>query len=458
MKTEWLGQIGWDAPMLCLLIGVGAWLAVRLRGFPLLRPRAAFQVLRQKDRQTGGVTPTEALFTALAGTIGAGNIVGVAGAITLGGPGAVLWMWVTALLGIATKYSEIVLTLETRVRGSDGAWRGGPWIALMRRGKAGKALGTAFLLCAVLASFGIGNAVQMQTIVSSVAALPGPVFAARGTHLLIGAATAAAVLLLGRGAKRVGRVASRLVPWMGALYVAAAGAVLVRYAPWIPRVAMQILRAAFDPRAVLGGGIGVWQAVRAGAARGVFSNEAGLGSAPLAHASAETGSSVRQGLIGSLEVLCVTVVCTLTALVILLPAAAGAAGYAIPYGETGGAPLVMAALGCVFGEPAAAAILGMVLVCFALSSILTWNLYGSRCAKELFGARGTVVHRVLFGAVLITATQPDAAFVWSVSELFNALMATPNLLSLLLLFPIVARATRSFCRKPHGTVETDARM
>lgn len=432
--------------MLLLLVGTGAYCSVGLRGFPLLWPRRALCALRRAERSAGGVSPREALFTALAGTVGTGNIVGVAGAIALGGPGAVFWMWCAALLGTATKYAEIVLTLETRVRLPDGTVQGGPMIAMRRLGRCGKWLAALFCVGAILASFGIGNAVQMHTLASL---LPGGML----SDVLLGAIVALLVSILGRDPGRVGRTAARLVPWMGALYLGLASVVLVRYIGYLPRVLREIVRAALCPRAVLGGSIGFWAAFHSGAARGVFSNEAGLGSAPLAHAAVETDAPVRQGVIGSLEVLIVTAVCTVTALVLLLPAAAMA--YEIPYGTACGAELVIAALGTALPAAAAKGLLGAVLACFAVSSVLTWRLYGERCARTLLGDRAVRWYRLLFGAALLYAARLPAETVWTVSELLNAWMATPNLLSLLLLLPIVTRATRSFFRK---AVETDAHL
>ena len=446
MGTEflaWLGR-GGDLPMLLLLVGTGAYCSVKLRGFPLLWPRRALGALRHAAQSAGGVSPREALCTALAGTVGTGNIVGVAGAIALGGPGAVFWMWCAALLGTATKYAEIVLTLETRVRLPDGTVRGGPMIAMRRLGRFGKWLAALFGSGAILASFGIGNAVQMHTLSSLLR---------RGTisDVLLGGTVALLVSILGRDPGRVGRTAARLVPWMGALYLGLASVVVVRYFEYLPRVLWEIVRAALCPRAVLGGSVGVLTAFRCGAARGVFSNEAGLGSAPLAHASVETDSPVRQGVIGSLEVLLVTAVCTVTALVLLLPAAAMA--YEIPYGTSCGAELVIAALGTVLPAAVAKWLLGAVLACFAVSSVLSWRLYGERCAAALLGDRAVRWYRLLFGAALLCSARLPAEPVWTASELLNAWMATPNLLSLLLLLPTVTRATRSFFRK---AVETDA--
>lgn len=451
-----LRNIPWDAPVMVLLLFTGIWLFIRLGCFPIRYGKRIVSDVFRKKKSSGqsGISARQALLTALAGTIGTGNIAGVAGAIALGGPGAVFWMWISALFGMATKYAEIVLTMETRYRDAAGTWHGGTMIAIRDRfGPIGAVLSTSFSLFTVLASFGIGNMVQMHTIADatvhvlrSVLPMDSSVIA-----LVIGIVTAALIGIWTRGgARRVGSVAEKLVPLMSAAYLLATGAVAIRYARWIPTALGEILQAAFCPRSVLGAaaGIGLWNAVSKGIGRGVFSNEAGLGSAPLAYAASDADSSVRRGFYGVFEVFFVTmVVCTVTAFTILLPAY-GNASVQIPYGTPSGAELVRAALATVFGTDIASVLLCVVLDCFALSSILTWHLYGERCFSELFGTRARGGYRAAFLFAIPVASILRLDLVWQMAEWFNLLMTVPNLISLLLLSDVVVSATRRYFHKP----------
>ena len=457
-----LGSISWDMPILLLLLGTGVYFFFRLGVFPVRYAGRITLALFRKDKRSGdgAVSPQQALCTALAGTIGTGNIAGVAGAIALGGPGAIFWMWISALFGMATKYSEIVLTLLTRGKDASGKWHGGAAIALRDRfGRFGRALSAAFCVFTVAASFGIGNLVQMHTIAESVLFATAkfctvPESAARVLALAAGLIVAALVGIWSRGAARVGRVAERIVPVMSILYLFTVGTVIVRFFDRVPAALALIVRAAFCPRSAVGAaaGIGIRQALEKGLSRGVLSNEAGLGSAPLAHVSATADSPVREGFLGVAEVFFVTmIVCTSTALALLLPSLAGAGGYRIPYGTPCGAECVEAALETVLSPRLSSGLLGLTLLFFSFSSIITWLFYGSRCAEDLFGKRFAAVYRVLFLAMLPVAALSEPGFVWKAAEVLNALMAVPNLIALLLLQKRVIRQTkRYFQRRKDG--------
>ena len=442
-----LNALVWGPAMTGLLLGTGILLSVRA-GLPQFRRfgemlRAAFgSAFAGKETKRGAVSPFQAVSTALAGTVGTGNIAGVAGAVALGGPGAVFWMWVSALCGMGTKYAEVLLAVRFRERGADGCWRGGPMYTI-RNGlpPAFQPLAAAFSLFGMLAAFGIGNLTQVNTIAGAAVSVsetlaPG-ILPELSVRLAAGILTAAAagLALLG-GAERIGTVAERLVPAMSLLYVTGALAVILTHAGALPGVLRAIAVGAFTPGAVLGGaaGIGLRQTLRLGVARGVFSNEAGLGSAPIAHAGTSETDPARQGLFGIFEVFADTlVICTLTALAILT------SGTAVIWGHGAGAELAIAAFSGTFGERTAGVLIAVCLVFFAFSSVLSWSLYGCRCAEYLFGARAGGVYRLLFSAAAVLGAVSELSLVWNVSEALNGLMAIPNLVSLLALSGVVAR-------------------
>ena len=434
-------------PAAVLILGLGLYLSIRL-GFPQLGlfPRALGLFFRRmfSGKSEGGVSSFQALCTALAATVGTGNLVGVAGAICLGGPGAIFWMWVCAFFGMATKYSEAALAVRYRVKTPDG-YAGGPMYTMTRGlGERFRPLAQAYCVFGILAAFGVGNAAQVNAVVTGVNAAvvrfggePN-----RMGNLLMGFALAvlAGFLLFG-GAKRVGAAAEKLVPFAASGYILLCVGVLLVFHGRIPSAFGQILRGAFCPRAVTGGILGsAFHALCVGCRRGVFTNEAGMGTASIAHACAEA-EPAEQGLMGMVEVFLDTIViCTLTALVILV------SGVTVPYGVDVGGELTTAAFSQVYG-PGASVFLAAALILFAVATILGWGLYGARCAQFLFGgwkgfaAVQTAV--VVLGAVLDTET------VWELSELANGLMAVPNLICLAALTRELCRITKEYKKPAH---------
>ena len=433
-------------PAMVLILTVGLFLTVRL-GFPQLRlfPRALGLFLRRlfagKRTADEGVSPFQALCTALAATVGTGNLVGVAGAICLGGPGAIFWMWVCALLGMATKYAEAALAVRFRVKTPEG-YAGGPMYTITRGlGEPFRPLAKAYCLFGILAAFGVGNAAQINAVVTGV---NGVVSRAGGQPGMAGNAVMGLMLalltgaLLFGGAKRIGKAAEMLVPFAAGMYILLCIGVLVVFRSRIPAALGQIVSGAFCPRAATGGMLGsAFQALSVGCSRGVFTNEAGMGTASIAHACAEAPAA-EQGLMGIVEVFLDTIViCTLTALVILT------SGVPIPYGTDTGAELTTQAFSVVYGSPAGV-LLAAALILFAIATILGWGLYGVRCAQFLSGSwkpfAAAQTAMVVLGAVLDTET------VWQLSELANGLMAIPNLISLAALTPELRRITKEFIK------------
>lgn len=415
MLSDWV----WGVPAMALLLAVGICMSITTRFVQVRKLGASLrQVGWSLRRPSGGVSSFQAVCTALAATVGTGNIAGVAGAIALGGPGAVFWMWISAFFGMATKYAEVVLAMGYRKGGA-----GGP-MYYIERGMGKKWLAVLFAWFAMLASLGIGNMAQVNTIAVSIrSALPR--WQPEPLALLTGLAAAVLVgaVTLG-GARQVGQVMERLVPMVAVCYLLGSGAVLAAHASRLPAVFSSIFREAFSPRAAIGGGMGA--AIRWGVSRGIFSNEAGLGSAPMAHAAADARPR-DQGLLGIFEVFLDTVVlCTLTALTILV------SGVPVPYGQSAGANLATEALATVFGSHAS----GMMAVCLsllALATLVSWQLYGVRCAGYLFGTRGEQIYRLIYLAVIVLGATMDLAWAWTLSDLFNGLMALPNLAALLAL-------------------------
>ena len=440
----------WGWPMLLLLVGAGLLFSVRTRFVQFRRfgdmLRLTLGALsRREAARPGEITPLQAMTTALAATVGTGNIAGVAGAIALGGPGAVFWMWVSALLGMATKYAEVALAVRHRVRAADGSYIGGPMYYMRALGRRARPLAWAFSLLGALAAFGIGNMVQANTAAEAVAfaataLFPGAAGAQAPLKAAVGVLTAlAAGLCLVGGAARIGRATERLVPLMSALYAFAALIVVLLHLPEATRALSQIFACAFAPEAALGGaaGVGLRAALRSGMERGMFSHEAGMGSAPIAHAGAQTDDPDRQGLMGVFEVFADTIVmCTLTALAIL------ASGVAVPYGRAAGAELTIQAFGTAFGDGPAALLTAVCLALFALSTILSWSLYGERCFAYLTGGRLTRLYRALFVGAIVLGASMRLDAVWALSSTLNGLMAVPNLMALLPLSGEVARISR----------------
>ena len=438
---RWLSEASglvWGPPMLVLLFGVGLYLTVGLRLLTWRRIPQAFALLwtGRRGQGAGDITPFQALMTALSATIGTGNIAGVATAIALGGPGAVFWMWVTALVGMATKYAEAVLAVRYREVDALGQHVGGP-MYYIRDGLGARWhwLGGTFAAFATVAAFGIGNMVQANSVASALRDTLGtPVWI---TGALMAALVATVVL---GGLRRIAEVASALVPFMALAYFIAAALVIALSWREVPHALATIVGSAFTGTAATGGfaGTAVWAAVRYGVARGVFSNEAGLGSAPIAHAAAQTNEPVRQGLVAMLGTFIDTlVVCTLTALVIVLSG----------QWTTGltGAPLSSAAFQTVLG-PTGQYVVTFGLALFAFTTVLGWSYYGERCAEYLFGVGVIRPYRWLWVAAVPLGAWVKLELVWLAADVMNGLMALPNLVALALLSPVVFHVTRRYFR------------
>lgn len=421
----------WGAPALLLMIGTGLYLTVLLDFLQLRKLPESIRFFLKKLRPPSkeGVSPIQALCTALAATVGTGNVVGVAGAICLGGPGAVFWMWVCGILGMATKYAEVTLALRYRVRRGNNAV-GGP-MYMMERGLHFPWLGRLYALLGLLACFGVGNWAQVNTVISGVAARKGSV-----NPWLLGLSLAllTGIALLG-GIQRIGRTAERLVPGAAAAYLLLCIFVLILHWPNLGCAVRSIFVGAFSPRAATGGFLGASALpLRMGCSRGIFSNEAGMGTASIAHASAEGTAPEEQGLLGIVEVFLDTmVICTMTALVIL------SSGVRIPYGKDVGAVLTEQAFKTSLGEWSSFALTGC-MSCFAFATILGWSVYGAACAGYLFGQRAIKPFYILqsvmvvFGGVIHTDT------VWLLCETLNGAMAIPNLIALAVLSPQLKQA------------------
>lgn len=426
-------------PMLAL---VGVYLTLGLRAMPWRYLPYAISLLWRptKPGTQGEISPFQALATALSATIGTGNIAGVATAIYFGGPGAVFWMWVIALFGMATKFAEAVLAVKFRQTNRDGQYVGGPMYYIKNGlGEKWKWLGGAFAVFGMIAAFGIGNMVQSNSVadvLSSEYAIPPP-----ATGLAM--ALIAGIVIVG-GVRRIADVAQRLVPLMALGYLCAAATILVLNAELVPRALMTIVSDAFEGSSASGGFLGatVWMAIRWGFARGIFSNESGLGSAAIAHAAAKTDNAVRQGMVAMLGTFIDTIImCTLTGLVIVVTDAWLS-------GEQGAS---MSAFAFSAGLGAAGShIVAIGLAVFAFTTVIGWSYYGERCAGFLFGTGVIAPYRTTWiGAIFIGAVF-ELNLVWSFADLFNGLMAIPNLIALLLLSPIVFSETRKYLREISG--------
>lgn len=451
-----INGVVWGIPMMILIIGTGLYLSARtgflqFRKFGYAMKNTVGKIFKKSDAEKGSITPFQALTTALAATVGTGNIAGVTGAIALGGPGAIFWMWISALVGMVTKYSEILLAVKFRERNADGDWVGGPMYYIKNGlGKNWRWLAVIFSVFGALAAFGIGNIAQANTIAGSVnsaiqAFNPAAVESVRTINIVIGIICAVFVgaVLLG-GLTRIGKVTEKLVPFMSIVYIIGALTVVFSNASSIGTVFKSIFVGAFNPDAVMGGavGVGIMQAVKMGVGRGVFSNEAGLGSAPIAHAATSETDPVKQGLFGIFEVFIDTIViCTLTALAVLC------SGVAIDYGTKAGAELTIGAFAVAFGGKTAGIIVAVGITLFALSTMLSWSLYGTRCAEFLFGSKSNKIYQVLFIIVVVMGATMDLGLAWDISDTLNGLMAIPNLIALVGLSGVIFTATKEYFKK-----------
>ncbi|MEN8259963.1 MAG: sodium:alanine symporter family protein [Pseudomonadota bacterium] len=429
-------EVVWGPAMLVLLLGVGVYLTLGLKFLPWRKIGSAFMLMwrGRKSDGKGDITPFQALMTALSATIGTGNIAGVATAIALGGPGAVFWMWMTALFGMATKYAEAVLAMRYREVDELGNYVGGPMYYIKNGlGRHWHWLGFLFALFGMLASFGIGNMVQANSVADAVDSMfdvPDWI-----TGAVIAALTA--IVILG-GISRIAEVAAGLVPFMAIAYIGGALTVIGLNFERVPDALLMIVREAFTDTAATGGfaGATVWAAIRYGVARGIFSNEAGLGSAPIAHAAAQSRSPIRQGLIAMLGTFIDTLmVCTMTALVIVLTGAWD--------DGVNGASLSTAAFDA--GLPGIGGyIVAFGLAIFAFTTILGWSYYGERCAEFIFGVRVIIPYRLLWLIAIPLGAMGKLGMIWLLADVMNGLMALPNLIALALLSPVIFRMTKVY--------------
>ena len=441
----------WGIPAMICIIGIGLYLSIgtgfiQIRRFVYAIKHTLGKVFDKKEAESGAMTPFQAVCTALAGTVGTGNIAGVAGAIAIGGPGAVFWMWISALLGMCTKFSEVVLAVHFRERNDKGDWVGGP-MYFIKNGlpKKWHFLAVLFSVFGMVAVFGTGNATQVNTIVTAIDSVftsynlaeaegLGTINLALGIFI----AVCVALVLLG-GIRRIGSFTEKLVPFMAVFYIILAVGVVIMNIGKVPGVFASIFGGAFDPRAFTGGVVGsMFTSMRRGVSRGIFSNEAGLGTGSIAHASADTGHPVQQGLFGIFEVFTDTIViCTLTSLVILC------SGIDIVFGQAAGADLTIAGFIASYGRWVSI-FTAVALICFAFSTTIGWGLYGSRCVEFLFGTRVIRPFMVVYALVSIIGATLDLGLLWDISDTFNGLMVIPNLIAVFLLSGTVFRLTRDY--------------
>lgn len=441
----------WGIPAMVCIIGVGLLLSIRtgfiqFRKFGYTFKVTLGRIFHKKEAADGSITPFQAVCTALAATVGTGNIAGVAGAIAIGGPGAVFWMWISALLGMCTKFSEVTLAVHFREKNKHGDWTGGPMYYIKNGlGPKWRWMAVLFALLGVLTVFGTGNATQVNTITSAVntALLSCHVIDASSvsvSSLIIGIiiAVLVALILLG-GIKRIGRVAEMLVPFMALLYIILALGVIFLNIDRVPGVFASIFEGAFSPASVTGGVVGsFFLSMQKGVARGIFSNEAGLGTGSIAHATADTDHPVKQGFFGIFEVFADTIIiCTMTALVILCN------GVPVSYGTDAGAELTINGFIATYGNWVSI-FTAVALCCFAFSTILGWGLYGTRCIEFLFGTWINKPFMVVYSLVAIIGATADLGLLWSVAETFNGLMSIPNLIALFLLSGTVVKLVKDY--------------
>ena len=441
----------WGVPAMVCIFGVGLYLSIRtnflqIRKFPYAIKTTLGRIFRKRDASDGAITPFQAVCTALAATVGTGNIAGVAGAIAIGGPGAIFWMWVSALFGMCTKYAEVTLAVHYREINANGELVGGP-MYYIKNGLSKKWHWLAYLFAAfgVLTVFGTGNATQVNTITTAInsALLNYNVIsesAVSTSNLIIGIIIAIliAMILLG-GIKRIGHVTEKLVPFMALLYILLGLGVILLNIQNVPAVFASIFRGAFQPRAVTGGIVlSMFTSLKKGVSRGIFSNEAGLGTGSIAHACADTKKPVKQGMFGIFEVFTDTIViCTLTALVILC------SGVAVDYGKAAGAELTILGFTSTYGSWVSI-FTAIAMCCFAFSTAVGWGLYGARCIEFLFSEKVIKPFMVIYSLVAILGATANLGLMWSIAETFNGLMAIPNLIALFLLSGTVVKLTKEY--------------
>ncbi len=441
----------WGVPAMICIIGVGLYLSIRtnflqIRKFPYAIKTTLGRMLRKREASDGSMTPFQAVCTALAATVGTGNIAGVAGAIAIGGPGAVFWMWISALLGMCTKFSEVTLAVHFRETNADGELVGGP-MYYIKNGLKKHWHWLAYLFSAfgVLTVFGTGNATQVNTITTAIdsALLNYNIISENNvsvTNLVVGIALTILVgLVLLGGIKRIGQVTEKLVPFMAVFYIVLALGVVLLNINHIPGVFASIIKGAFTPASVTGGAVGsFFTSMKKGVSRGIFSNEAGLGTGSIAHACADTHKPVKQGFFGIFEVFADTIViCTLTALVILC------SGIPVGYGEAAGAELTILGFTSTYGDWVSV-FTALAMCCFAFSTIIGWGLYGARCIEFILGSKVIKPFMVVYSLVAILGATADLGLLWSIAETFNGLMAIPNLIAVFLLSGVVLKLVKDY--------------
>ncbi len=461
--VKFLNGIAWGPWMLLLLVGTGIYLSARVgfiqfRKFGYAMKNTIGKVFKKQTAGKGEVTPFQAVTTALAATVGTGNIAGVTGAIAVGGPGAVFWMWISALFGMVTKYAEVVLAVRYRERNAKGDYVGGPMYYIKNGlGQKWNWLAVTFSILGAVAAFGIGNMTQVNTIAGSINtaidAFGGDTQAAAVelfgqtvpvSSIVVGMLIAVIVaLVLFGGIKRIGSVAEKLVPVMAVIYIVCALCVVFANLGSMGKILTMIFKGAFNAEAALGGAFGItlMTTIQKGVGRGVFSNEAGLGSAPMAHAASSEVDPVKQGLYGIFEVFMDTIViCTLTALTLLCGVESGVE---ITWGESAGAELISAAFATVFGDKLGSLIIAVGIGLFALSTILSWSLYGSRCYEFLMGTKTVAIYQIAFVLVVVVGAALKLELVWDIADTLNGFMAIPNLIALLGLSGVVIKLTKN---------------
>lgn len=461
--VKFLDGIAWGPWMLILLVGTGVYLSgkvgfLQIRKFGYAMRNTIGKIFHKQSAGAGEVTPFQAVTTALAATVGTGNIAGVTGAIAVGGPGAVFWMWLSALFGMVTKYAEVVLAVRYRERNAKGDYVGGPMYYIKNGlGQKWNWLAVLFSFLGAVAAFGIGNMTQVNTIAGSVNtaidAFGGNTQAATVTlfgqivpvsSIVIGmlAAVMVALVLFG-GIKRIGSVTEKMVPLMALIYIVCALVVVFANISSVGRIFGMIFKGAFSPEAALGGAFGITMisTIQKGVGRGVFSNEAGLGSAPMAHAASSETDPVKQGLYGIFEVFMDTIViCTLTAFTLLCGVESGVE---IAWGQSAGAELISASFATVFGGKLGSFIIALGICLFAFSTTLSWALYGSRCYEFLFGTKTVPIYQIAFVLVIVVGATLKLELVWDIADTLNGFMAIPNLIALLALSGVVTKLTKN---------------
>ena len=449
-----LNNFIWGVPAMVCIIGVGLYLSLRtgflqIRKFGYSLKCTIGRIFKKREASEGAITPFQAVCTALAATVGTGNIAGVAGAIAIGGPGAVFWMWISALLGMCTKFAEVTLAVHFRERNVKGDYVGGP-MYYIKNGLGKKWMWLAYLYAffGVCAVFGTGNATQVNTITAAVNTalinyhLLTPDSTA-GSNLIIGIfiCIIVALILIG-GVKRIGRVSEKLVPLMALLYIVRGIGLIVMRMDRLGAVFTAIFQGAFQPAAVTGGVVGsFFISMQKGVSRGIFSNEAGLGTGSIAHACADTQKPVKQGMFGIFEVFMDTIViCTMTALIVLL------SGVNIPYGQAAGAELTISGFTSVYGNWVSI-FTAVAMCCFAFSTIIGWGLYGARCAEFLLGSKILLPFNIAYSLVSIVGATVDLGLIWGISDTFNGFMTVPNLIAVFLLTPALLKLTKEHFAK-----------